>query len=215
MDRNFVNENQLVDRYLRDELSDDERADFEAFFLSDKETLAELELAEKLQIGLRECADRGLVEAAPTPGGFRRALTSPQWAAAASVLLVCSLAFSGFLLTQLPNDPVAGATRLIPLYATRGADVPRVPSARADEWVVLLVDPGFDPYDEYRAAVADTGTGEVIWEVVDLQPGYEDLLAVGVPGGLLQGGSYEVRVLARSGSAEFAEISRLAFAIPE
>jgi hypothetical protein len=214
MDRNFVNENQLVDRYLRDELAADERAEFEAFFLADKETLAELELAEKLQIGMRECADRGLLDAAPQTGWLRRALTSPQWAAAASVLLVCSLAFSGFLLTQSPNDPVAGATRLVPLYATRSADAPRLPPAQAGEWVVLLVDPGFDPHDDYRAALVDVSAGKPIWEVADLQPGYEDLLAVGVPGRLLQGGSYEIRVLARSGSAEFAEISRLAFEIP-
>jgi len=93
MDRNFVNENQLVDRYLRDELAEEERAKFEAFFLSDRETLAELELAEKLQIGLRECADRGLLDKASQAGAFRRAMMSPQWAAAASVLLVCSLAF--------------------------------------------------------------------------------------------------------------------------
>lgn len=214
MDRNYVNDNQIVDRYLRDDLSEDERAEFEAFFLSDKETLAELELAEKLQTGMRDCADRGLLDADPAPGWLRRAVMSPQWAAAASVLLVCSLAFSGFLLSELQTDPVAGATRLIPLYATRGVDAPRLPSAQADEWVVLLVDPGFDPFDEYRATILDASSGAAVWEVVDLQPGYEELLAVGVPGRLLVSGRYEVRILARSGSTDFSEISRLPFEIP-
>ena len=214
MDRNYVSENQIVDRYLRDDLTDEERVAFEEFYLADQETLAELELAEKLQLGLRDCASQGLLEAEESPGWFRRALTSPQWAAAASVLLVISVGYSGFLQTQLQSDtPVAG-TQLIPLITTRGSEAAQVAPADPGTWVVLLVDPGFEPYDAYRATIVDSGSGEVVWDVAGLQPGYEDLLAVGVAGSVLQPGQYALSVEARSGSADFVEITRIPIEVP-
>lgn len=214
MDRTYVIENQIVDRYLRDELAEDERAAFEEFYLSDQETLAELELAEKLQLGLKECAERGMLVPAARQGWFRRAVTSPQWAAAASVLLLCSLALSGVLYSRLQTGPSVTGTQLVPLYTTRGADAARVPVADEGNWIVLLVDPGFEPYDEYRANIIDGATGVVVWQVGGLQPGYEELLPVGVAGSVLRPGRYELRVEARSGSGAFAEISRIPLQVP-
>lgn len=214
MDRNYVSENQIVDRYLRDDLTDEERVAFEEFYLSDQETLAELELAEKLQLGLQDCASQGLLEAERSPGWLRRAVTSPQWAAAASVLLVVSIGYSGFLQRQLQSDPAAVGTQLIPLITTRGADAIRVAPADPESWVVLLVDPGFELYDAYRATLVDSGSGEVVWDVTGLQPGYEDLLAVGIAGSVLQPGQYSLRVEARSGSADFVEINRIPLEVP-
>jgi len=214
MDRNYVSDNQIVDRYLRDDLTDEERVAFEEFYLSDQETLAELELAEKLKVGLQDCASQGLLEGEERPGWFRRAVTSPQWAAAASVLLVFSLGYSGFLYRQAQTDTLIAGTQLIPLITTRGNDAARILPADPGNWVVLLVDPGFEPYDDYRATIVDRGSGDIIWEVAGLQPGYEDLLAVGVAGSILRTGQYELRIDARTESKEFAEISRISIEVP-
>jgi len=214
MDRNYVSENQIVDRYLRDDLTDDERVAFEEFYLSDQETLAELELAEKLQLGLQDCASQGMLEAERRPGWLRRAVTSPQWAAAASMLLVFSLGYSGFLQRQLQTDTAVAGTQLIPLISTRGSESVRVVPADPGNWVVLLVDPGFELYDDYRATIIDSGSDEVIWDVSGLQPGYEDLLAVGVTGSVLQPGRYTLSVEARSGPANFVEITRIPIEVP-
>ena len=214
MDRNYVSENQIVDRYLRDDLTDEERVAFEEFYLSDQETLAELELAEKLQLGLQDCASQGLLEAESPPGWLRRTITSPQWAAAASVLLVVSIGYSGFLQRQLQTDTTVAGTQLIPLIMTRSPEAVRVEPGDPGNWVVLLVDPGFEPYDAYRATLVDGSSGEIVWDVAGLQPGYEDLLAVGVAGSVLQSGQYSLRVEARSGSAEFVEISRIPIEVP-
>lgn len=48
MNRDYVVKHNLVERYLRNELSDDEVADFEAFYMDDPETLDELEAAQIL-----------------------------------------------------------------------------------------------------------------------------------------------------------------------
>lgn len=214
MDRNYVSDNQIVDRYLRDDLTDEERVAFEEFYLSDQETLAELELAEKLKLGLQECAAQGLLEREVRPGWLRRVVTSPQWAAAATILLVFSLGYSGFLQRQLQTDTIVAGTQLVPLIATRGAESARVSPGDPDNWVVLLVDPGFESYDDYRATIVDIGSGDIVWEVAGLQPGYEDLLAVGVAGSVLQPGQYELNVEARSGSIDFVEISRIPIEVP-
>lgn len=212
MDRNYVIENQIVDRYLRGDLSDDESAAFEEFYLSDRETLAALELAEKLEIGLKDAADHGHLEATSRRGWFVRAVTSPQWAAAASVLLVFSLGYNGFVQRQSGDGPDVASPQLIPLIATRSAAPAAVIPHAPDRWIVLLADPGFDPYDDYRAAVLDQG-GKPVSEVAGLKPGYEDLLAVGIAGSSLVPGRYDLVVEARSGSAQFGEISRTAFEV--
>jgi hypothetical protein len=219
MDRNYVSENQIVDRYLRDELTEQEQAEFEAFYLSDQETLAELELAEKLQLGLRASAEQGALPPVARPNPFRRFITSPQWAAAASVLLVVSMAYSGFLYIQQQDggrqaNLDVSTPRLVPVFATRGADAVPVPRGQDGGWVVLLVDPGFDSYDDYRAKITESAGGTVVWEVQQLQPGYEELLAIGVAGSVLRSGAYEIRIEARSGADGFVEISRLPIRVP-
>lgn len=214
MDRNYVIENDLVDRYVRGDLSDEESAAFEAFYLSDQETLTELEIAEKLQFGLKDAAAQGRLEASSRPGWFVRAVTSPQWATAASILLVLSLGYTGLLQRQLESAPDVAAPQLVPLITTRSAAPTTVVPQAPDGWLVLLVDSGFEPYSDYRAAVLDAD-GQPIWEVGGLQPGYEDLLAIGVDGSVLRPGRYDVVLQGRSGSAAFAEISRTAFEVRE
>jgi len=64
---------------------------------------------------------------------------------------------------------------------------------------VLLVDPGAAPHDVYRAVVSrrePQGTA-AIWTAEGLTVGYEDQLAILVPGRLLVPGNYEILVEGR------------------
>jgi len=51
MNRQYIADNQIIERYLMDKLSQAERIAFEQFYLSDQQTLDDLELAQRLYKG--------------------------------------------------------------------------------------------------------------------------------------------------------------------
>ena len=223
MDRQYIQDNQLVERYLQGKLSEEEKAAFEEYYLSNPDTLAELELAEKMQDGFRALDESGYVGAMPAGGWFNRVFLSPQYAAAASILLVFSLGFSGMLYRQQQANDVYDATQVIPVLSVRSASSGPsdnvVQFAQTDNWVVLLVDPGMESYFRYSATVERAGSAdpEAIWQGNDLQPGYQEMLALGLPGTLLVPGDYAIRLSgqARADSDNFEEITRLGFTVTE
>ena len=89
MDKEYTKEQLIVDRYLRGDLTDEEAARFEEYFLSNPDVLDELELTEKLRQGLEDVTTVESVREpepeATTPWSFFR---TPQYAAAATVLLL-------------------------------------------------------------------------------------------------------------------------------
>jgi hypothetical protein len=217
MDHKYIQDNQLVERYLRDKLTDEEKVAFEEFYLSSPETLAELELAEKMQDGFRDLEESEFVTGTATDGWFNRIFLSPQYAAAASILLVFSLGFSGMLYQQLQTDDAIYGTQIVPILATRGDSATVINIHQPADWIVLLVDPGFASFLSYRAVVGRVGNeaSTTIWQLDDLQPGYEEMLAVGLPGMLLEPGEYEIRLSGQSGSGDFTAIRRLNFTVPQ
>ena len=64
MDRNYVEEHNLVERYRRGELSDSERAEFEAYFIDKLGLLETLELDHLLGLGF-DCKQETAVRPAP------------------------------------------------------------------------------------------------------------------------------------------------------
>ena len=56
MDHQYIQDNQLVERYLQDKLSEEEKAAFEEHYLSDAETLAQ-----QLPTLVNRCVDAFLV----------------------------------------------------------------------------------------------------------------------------------------------------------
>ena len=209
-----------IERYLQRTLSPEEEAAFEELYLARPDVLDELILTEKLRRGFKELDVVGSVERTSVPAlpMWRRLLESPQYAAAATVLLGASVLFSTALLVQTDGlggggSETAGgvATRLVPLVAVRAA-APTVIDAPADgEWIVLLVDAGFTAFDTYSATIRRDGTAEPFWQVGDLEPTY-DQIPVGLPGRLLAPGDYEIELRGRAGDwpaeRESEEISR-------
>lgn len=192
----------LIERYLQGKLAPDEQAAFEEAYLSDPALLEQVELAERLQ--------QGMVDLDRAEGIRRRGmaswttwLSSPRYAAAASLLLVVSLVFSVAVYREnLSLRGTAGSlvsspqARLEPLLSVRGAGGNSIEAPAADELVVLLIDPGFFDYESFEVTVARLlpDSFEVVWEAEGLEPGYQDYLAVTVPGDRLLPGDYEVTV---------------------
>ena len=98
MDRNYVSENQVVDRYLRGELTEEQCADFEAFYLSDQETLAELEVEDAFELtGLYQgvaLTEKSVMDIATEPDTvwlYRRPILE-EWAERGDVTLAALVA---------------------------------------------------------------------------------------------------------------------------
>ena len=62
---------------------------------------------------------------------------------------------------------------------------------------MLLLDPGFTPYDRYRATVVRRTDGAELFSVDGLTPSYEGQLGVSMPSRLLTPGDYEVALAGR------------------
>jgi hypothetical protein len=203
MDRQYIRDNGVIERYLQGRLGPAEEQAFEEAYLADPALLEELKLAEHLREGVRQVgvADRSTV---PTPQrhwlGFA---TSPRYAMAASLVAAVALVTSSALYVQnqglrfAAGEPLvaASAMRVLPLVSVRGAGEANVIAApSAGEWTVLLLDAGFTDYDRYRAALLRRSDGAELLRVDDLTPTYEGLLALGLPAHLLVPGEYEVRL---------------------
>ena len=204
MDRHYIRDHQVIERYLKGELSAAEEQDFEETYLADQALLDEIQLVERLGTGLKRLQATGGI-AAPRAASRLRFFASPQFAAAASVLLVVSLVFSAALYRDnlsLRQDLVAGdgLTRLLPVVRVRGgaSDI-EIEAPDANEHAVLLVDPGFTKHDLYRAVISrrEGERSTAIFKREGLVTEYEDSLAIGMPGRLLTPGDYEITIEGR------------------
>src|SRR5262245_66509912 len=97
MDRQYIRDHQVIERYLKGELSADEEQAFEEAYLADQELLDEIELVERLGDGLKRLKASGGIAAPRAAGRLRVFFASPQFAEAASVMLVVRIVFSSVM----------------------------------------------------------------------------------------------------------------------
>jgi len=222
MERQFIEEHSVIERYLQGKLAPDEQAAFEEAYLEDPALLEQLELAERFREGII-ALDQSNDLPHPRGTSWRSAFTSPQYAAAASIALAVSLVVSGTLYRQNlalrdGTNMFSGApsTRLEPLITVRGTSVNTITAPSQNEQIVLLVDPGFGDYDTYRVRVSRVTPAETVLELDQLQSGYEDYLAVAIPADLLSPGDFEVVVEGMrtdGGDTVFEESNRVALTV--
>ena len=198
MNRQYIRDNQVVERYLQGRLTADEQTAFEEAYLGDAELLQELKTADLLRRGLEahDVANRSTHR----PSAVARGGGAPRYALAASLVAGIALASSSYLFVEnreLRGANVAPGARLVPLLTVRGGDPNRIEAAATNDWTVLLLDPGFTPYDGYRATVVRRTGGAELLSVDGLTPSYEGLLAVVVPSRLLTPGDYDVVLAGR------------------
>lgn len=221
MDRQYIRDQQIIERYLRGSLTAEEEQAFEEAYLGDQELLDELQAAERLAEGLGHLERRGTLER--TRPRWLSMMLGPQFAAAASVLLLVSLVFSGVLYRENARLRETFAlqpavTRLVPLVTVRGGAPNELTAPAPDEWTVLVLDPGVQDYDSYRAVLerrTNGGTEEVL-TFARLAPAYDGSIAMGLPGRLLSPGEYAARLEGRMDDwppERFAEISRTPFVV--
>ncbi len=212
MNKNLTDESRLIEQYLANELSDSEREAFEERVLYTPGLLDELEAAERLQQGLQDVTalERANAPADWSAGHSRHAVVtlfqSPRYAMAASVLLLISLGVSSFLLQQnrhlgLVDASLPVQTEIIPLVSVRsvaGSDpVNTLKLGDGTHQYVMMLDPGFEEYSHFRASVYQLkagGTKTMLWQVDEMIPGYEDMLALSVAGTILKAGDFEITV---------------------
>ena len=203
MDRQYIRDNQVIERYLQGRLTGDEETAFEEAYIRDPDLFQELKAADLLRRGLElHDADSGGEQ---RPSATARGAYRPRYALAASLLAGIAVASSAYLFVEnraLRGDAVAqdGAPgRVVPLLAVRGGEPNRIEAAVSNDWTVLLLDPGFSPYDRYRATLRRRAGAEAteLLSVDGLSPSYEGQLAMVVPSRLLTPGDYDVLLTAR------------------
>jgi hypothetical protein len=215
MDRQYIRDQQVIERYLSGTLTADEEQAFEEVYLGDSELLNQLEAAERLRDGIKGIGAEGLERSRPR---WQQTFGSPRYAMAASVLLAVSLGFSTMLYRENQTLRSSGGsasspvTRLVAIETVRGGNVTPIPASAQDEWTVLQFDVRLFAYDTYRGVLArrDGDRTETIWSRADLQAQPDGTVLIG-PGRALQPGSYEVQIDGRMNAwpaERFDEITR-------
>lgn len=221
MDRQYIRDHSVIERYLRGALTADEEAAFEEAYLGDPAILDELESAERLRQGLQELDNAGGLERSRRKRIGLSALASPQYAAAASVLLAASVVLSGMLyrenrdLRSVEFPRTGQLTRVTPLFAVRGATPNEITAPAEGELTVLQLDPGLADYDRYRA-VLERGDGASRAEIWSRSGLLRAELAIALPPSALPPGEYQARLDGRMDewpAERYDEISRIPFRI--
>lgn len=216
MDREYISQHNVIERYLSGRLKDEERDAFEERCLWCSETLQELEVAERLREGLRDVDMSHGGAPASARGPLTRWLFSPQWAAAASVMLVVSLGTTGWLLTRMASPVAELATTLVySIEMTRGGDIPStvVRVGPDDHWVVLLVYPELGRHERYRAELYRSGETQQLWQATDIPPGTAESLALTLPAELLSPGDYRLGVIGLNEAAPGDPVGEVSFRV--
>jgi len=196
MDRQYIRDHSVIERYLSGTLTADEEQAFEEAYLGDSELLNELEAAERLRDGIKRIGPGGLEHSRPR---WQQTFGSPRYAMAASVLLAVSLGFSTMMYRDNQRLRASGGsessriTQIIAVDTVRGTNAMTIPAPAQDEWTVLQFD--VVAYDTYRGVLTrrDGDRSETLWSRSDLQPRSDGTILIG-PGRPLQPGSYEVQI---------------------
>jgi hypothetical protein len=218
MDRNYINQHLLVDRYLQGDLPEQAVAEFEERLVWDQELVEDVQLAEALRNGMLATQGPG-VEATTAglndktfPGAgiaarMRTMIAMPQFALAASVLLVASMVLNFSLMTTPYQQSVAALSpQLIPIETQRNSSVAII-SVDSSREIVLLID-AVGVNDCYRVSLLNDNDGAMPFVSQDgLQPGYLDMIALAVPGTALPPGDYTLILEARQEDDELAAYS--------
>ncbi len=233
MDRRYIEENQIVDRYLMGKLSDDEMETFEQLFLEDPEIVQEIEIRKRFIRGIRQADRTGLLRLneddsssfwhwVPDMGPAFPAVAAVT---AAILLVVAVLQYNQITRLQNVHAEQVGQigqlmapqanTLLVPLGLTRGATpgaepVVRVHLSSAVEQVILALDVELLSFDNYRLSLDREGAGQ-LWssESVSAPP------AIILPAGLLIPGDYFLQIYGARSGEEFAAVAQFSFTVLE
>jgi anti-sigma factor RsiW len=215
-----IEEQNLIDRYVRGTMPVSERAVFEDHFVGCAACQEQIEVAKSLRQGVRESiAESAGVWTGSAPNRERRGPGSGwRWAAIAALsCLGVALAFSTVFLfqRQRARSELASA-RMSPerapavfgLSLSRNAAEPReitVPSE--PRWMVFLAEIDAARYSRYRASLLGS-RGEEIWKQDGIQPDSPDSISVSIPSGTLHPGTYTLALLGAQPDGSLIPVAR-------
>lgn len=208
VDHRYIEENNLIERYVLGRLPTEEQVRFEEHFADCEACIAELELADDLGTALRtvvaEDAHRTMgvmaVLARWLQGGRTPALRSVMAAALVAGLLLPTL----WLLREnrrLTSDLVAlrqpqADTPSFLLSLSRdaaGAPVPELPIAESEPWMTLDIEADDPVFVGYDVTLTDAD-GSVRWQQEGLEPNLWSVLQLTFPTDLLPPGDYHLQL---------------------
>jgi hypothetical protein len=110
MDRRYIDDHHIVERYLADQLTDAEREAFETYYIEHVDAVRDLEATARLKVGLMQLRDAGELTPLlqpPAPKWWQRPL------AAIAAIAIVTVAISTFLLPQPAPVMVSSASSLV------------------------------------------------------------------------------------------------------
>lgn len=236
MNANYVEQNQIIDRYLLGKLSEEQADEFEVLCLHDQNVLDQLELSEKMLHGFQRADEQNILPViAPQPivqnsshrplQGARHAAAArvfPMWnyATAASVFLgICLLStITVFSQRQAPStfEPQIN-TPIFELTRTRSASAEPdyiVRISPKPEWMVLSMDLGEGQVDYdsalYRAILLDQDSS-VVWQGDGLEASHMGSLTLSLNSAKLAVGNYKVKIERLAGANSPVRVAEYAF----
>ena len=212
MDSRFVKENQIIDRYLMNQLSAVETEEFEKYFIDDPEVVEEIELRKRFIGAIREVDRAEILNPRKKTTtilwrwvfALRPSMSTVVPASAVILLIVAGLLFMQITHLQKINelqsrqisqmlDPQTN-TMLVSFARTRGTSagakpVTRIRLSSEVKQVVLALNIEHRSFDRYELNLSRKSTGHV-WsqESDDVPP------AVILPVRLLSPGDYDLSI---------------------
>lgn len=166
MDREYIDRNHIVARYLADQLADDEREAFETYYIEHPEMVREMETTARFKSALATLADRGelspLIRSHPTRRPW-------QWAALAATVATIAIGVSYVVRTPTPRSPMAAHMealqlpigRMVRIERTRGLTDAEFELPAAGTAIGLQIVPDFEASPAaYRVSLVREAQGE-------------------------------------------------------
>lgn len=156
MDREYIDEQHVVDRYVMGKLTDEELSAFELSLLDDPELQDEVQLMQAMSAELKLAETRLKLR---SQSRLKAILATPAFGASAAVLCVLSFGLSAILFFGSQSVTVDGSGRLLGvnefwLGQVRGGDG-AVEIATNGSPTLLYIDVGPSPVDRYRITIYD------------------------------------------------------------
>jgi hypothetical protein len=219
MEHSFIEQTDVIDRYVRGTMPPAERFEFEEHFLDCQECLEQLEIARSLREGIKVCAAQPIVRAATQPRVSRWFSWRPAAAAALAVLLISAIpsvvlyrSLNGALERETSKaNQLANASLLPPavytLSPTRGAQTAHaIAIPESPRWILLALELDTSQYHEYRALLQD-GAGQPVWTSGALKADGPDAIGVAFPSRILHPGDFVLVVEGRRADGGYDSVS--------
>lgn len=225
MDRKHIDDHHVVARYLADQLPDDERTAFEAYYLAHPEMVEELEATARFKIGLGELRQSGELTALLHPGPWFRQERYQALAASIAIVAIALFLFvsrgpsfqpplvaSATALTDRLGDPLATAATH-KLIRTRGASYDaEIELPASAQTIALRVEPQVDAQPpRYRVTLSSIAEDDSLQEVATisgLQPESPDgYVPVYLNSARLAPGRYQLLISGDEGTSAQSDAS--------